>query len=34
MSAPLHDQARLDHLVVMADTRAEGVAWIEGTALL
>ena len=31
MTPPLHDQPRLDHLVEMADTLAEGVAWCEAT---
>ena len=31
MRTPLHDQPRLDHLVVMADTLADGVAWCEAT---
>ncbi len=28
---PLHDRPRLDHLVVLADTLAEGAAWCEAT---
>ena len=31
MTAPLHDRPRLDHLVVMADTLAQGAAWCEAT---
>lgn len=31
MNPPLHDRARLDHLVVMADTLQEGAAWCEAT---
>ncbi len=31
MSAPLHDRARLDHLVVLAHTLDEGAAWCEAT---
>ena len=31
MSPPLHDRARLDHLVVMADTLQEGAEWCEAT---
>ncbi len=29
MTATLHDRPRLDHLVVMADTLAQGAAWCE-----
>lgn len=31
MSAARHDQARLDHLVVLADTLEHGAAWCEAT---
>ena len=31
MAAPLRDRPRLDHLVVMADTLAQGAAWCEAT---
>lgn len=31
MTTPLHDRSRLDHLVVLTDTLAEGAAWCEAT---
>lgn len=31
MNAPLHDRARLDHLVVLADTLEQGAAWCAAT---